>query len=334
MEQPARLVSYSAMQPTGLPHMGNYLGALQNWVKLQEQYDCIYCVADLHSLTVRQDARQLRKRSREVFILYLAMGVDPERSLVYCQSAVPAHAELAWILNCYAYMGELNRMTQFKEKSQKNTDNINAGLFTYPVLMAADILLYGANIVPIGDDQRQHLEICRDIAERFNNLYGEVFVVPEPYFGEAGSRVMGLQEPEKKMSKSDSANENNIVYLLDTPDVIINKFKRAVTDSGSEIKYSPNDKPGISNLLSIYCAVTGESIDATEAMFDGKGYGYFKLAVGEAVVERARPIRQKFEELGKDKAYIDDLMARHTERTYALAKRILGKVKRKVGLLS
>jgi tryptophanyl-tRNA synthetase len=328
-----RPVSYSAMQPTGLPHIGNYLGALQNWVRLQEQYDCIYCVADLHSLTVRQDILQLRKRSRDIFILYLAMGVDPDRSLVYCQSAVPAHTELAWILNCHTYMGELGRMTQYKEKSQKHADNINAGLFTYPVLMAADILLYGADIVPIGDDQRQHLEICRDLAERFNNLYGDVFVIPEPYYGKDGSRVMGLQEPEKKMSKSDSANENNIVYLLDSPDVIISKFKRAVTDSGNEIKYAP-DKPGISNLLSIYCAVTGESLESAQATFCGKGYGDFKLRVGEAVVERVRPIRQKFEELGKDKGYIDALMVQHTEKTCALAKRILGKVRRKVGLIN
>ncbi|MDR1914262.1 MAG: tryptophan--tRNA ligase [Clostridiales bacterium] len=323
-------ISYSAMQPTGLPHLGNYLGALKNWVSLQDEYRCIYCIANLHSITVRQDPVNLRKRTRDLFMLYLAMGIDPKRSLLYFQSAVPPHAELAWILNCYTYMGELGRMTQYKDKSQKHSDNINAGLFSYPVLMSADILLYSSDVVPIGEDQRQHLEICRDIASRFNNIYGDVFVVPEAYIGKIAARVMGLQEPEKKMSKSDGDNENNLVYLLDKPEVIISKFKRAVTDSGNEIKYAP-DKPGISNLLSIYCAVTGEKPEAAESKFAGKGYGDFKLIVGETVAESVRPIQQKFNELSKNKDYVDALIRSNTEQTNALAQRMLTKVKKKVG---
>ena len=323
-------VIFSGMQPTGMPHIGNYLGALKNWVALQEEYRCVYCIVDMHSLTVRQDPAVLRKRSRDLLMLYIAMGLDPEQVIIYFQSHVPGHAELAWILNCFTYMGELSRMTQYKEKSLKNADNINAGLFTYPVLMAADILLYNADLVPIGDDQRQHLEICRNIAIRFNHIYGDLFTIPEPFFPKIGARIMGLAEPEKKMSKSDSVNENNIVYLLDKPDVIKSKFKRAVTDSGSEIKYSP-DKQGVSNLLVIYSAAAGIDIQQAEYEFAGKGYGDFKQSVGEAVIELVRPIQQRFDELSKNKDYIDAIIRANDEKANAIAFRTLRKVKRKVG---
>ena len=323
-------IIFSGMQPTGMPHLGNYLGALKNWVALQDEYRCIYCIVDMHSLTVRQDPALLRKRSRDLLQLYIAMGLDPEQTIIYFQSHVSGHAELAWILNCFTYMGELSRMTQFKEKSHKNADNINAGLFTYPVLQAADILLYNADLVPIGEDQRQHLEICRDIAIRFNNIYGNVFTVPEPHFPKVGARIMGLVEPEKKMSKSNSANENDNVYLLDKPEVILNKFKRAVTDSGNEIKLSP-DKPGISNLLVIYSVATGVEIKQAEIEFEGKGYGSFKRAVGEAVIEMVRPVQERFEELNQNSDYVDSIIRSNTEKANAIALRVLRKVKNKVG---
>ena len=277
-------VIFSGMQPSGLITLGNYLGALNNWTKLQDEYNCLYCVVDLHAITVRQDPAKLRKASRDVLIQYIAAGIDPEKSILYYQSHVPQHAELSWILNCYTYMGELGRMTQFKEKSQKHTDNINAGLFTYPVLMASDILLYQTDLVPVGEDQRQHLEITRDIAGRFNAVYGDVFKIPEAYIGKAGARVMALQEPSKKMSKSDE-NKNNTIALLDEPSVIMNKFKKAVTDSENEVRFS-EDKPGVSNLLSIYCAVTGKTLQQAEAEFANCGYGSFKTSVGEAVVSK------------------------------------------------
>ena len=323
-------IIFSGMQPTGMPHIGNYLGALKNWVALQDEYRCVYCIVDMHSLTVRQDPAVLRKRSRDLLLLYIAMGLNPEQVIIYFQSHVSGHAELTWILNCFTYMGELNRMTQYKEKSQKNEDNVNAGLFTYPVLMAADILLYNADLVPIGDDQKQHLEICRNIAIRFNNIYGDVFTVPEAYFPKIGARIMGLAEPEKKMSKSDSINENNIVYLLDKPDVIMNKFKRAVTDSGDIIKYS-QDKPGISNLLSIYSAAVGVDIKQAECEFEGKGYGDFKRTVGEAVIELVRPIQQRFDELNENKDYIDGIIRTNAEKANTTALRTLRKVQKKVG---
>ncbi|MDR1559518.1 MAG: tryptophan--tRNA ligase [Clostridiales bacterium] len=321
---------FSGMQPTGMPHLGNYLGALKNWVALQDEYRCVYCIVDMHSLTVRQDPAVLRRRSRELLQMYIAMGLDPEKAIIYFQSHVSGHAELAWILNCFTYMGELGRMTQFKEKSQKNSDNINAGLFTYPVLMAADILLYNADLVPIGDDQRQHMELCRNIALRFNNIYGDVFTVPEPYLPKIGARIMGLAEPERKMSKSDGANENNLIYLLDKPELIMKKFKSAVTDSGNEVKYS-SDKPGISNLLVIYSAATGVDISQAENEFEGKGYGFFKQAVGEAVIEFIKPIQRRFEELNKDKDYVDAIIRANGEKANAIASRVLRKVKKKVG---
>jgi tryptophanyl-tRNA synthetase len=287
----------------------------------------------MHSITVRQNPAELRKRCRDLLALYIALGLDPEKTLIYYQSQVPAHAELSWILNCYTYMGELNRMTQFKEKSLKHADNINAGLFSYPVLMAADILLYGAHLVPIGDDQKQHLELCRDIAIRFNSIYGDVFVIPDAYYGKTGTRVMGLQEPSKKMSKSEMASEGNLVSLLDKPEVVLSKFKKAVTDSGSEIKASP-EKPGITNLLSIYCAVTGKSIEQAEVDFSGSGYGSFKTQVGEAVVEELRPIQKKFKDLSEDKAYIDDVIRKNGERANEAARKMIVKVKRKVGFFA
>jgi len=323
-------IIFSGMQPTGMPHLGNYLGALKNWVALQNDYRCVYCIVDMHSLTVRQEAAALRKRSRELFTLYIAMGLDPEQSVIYFQSHVSGHAELAWILNCFTYMGELSRMTQYKDKSQKNAANQNVGLFTYPVLQAADILLFNADLVPIGEDQRQHLELCRDIAVRFNNSVSNIFTVPDAHIAKIGARIKGLAEPESKMSKSDSENENNIVYLLDKPEVILKKFKRAVTDSGTEVKLSP-DKPGISNLLAIYSAATGMDIKKAEMEFEGKGYGDFKQAVGEAVVEMVNPIQKRFNDLSKNKDYIDSMIQLNREKANAISFRMLRKVKRAIG---
>lgn len=292
MSEERKKVIYSAMQPSGVPSLGNYIGALKNWKNLQEDYNCLFGVANMHAITVRQDPTQLRQRTRDLAALFLAIGLDPEKHIIYVQSDVKAHAELAWILNCFTYMGELNRMTQFKDKAAKHSDNINAGLYTYPVLMAGDILLYQSDLVPVGADQKQHLEICRDIAGRFNSIYGDVFKIPEPYIPKVGARIMGLQNPEKKMSKSESDNENNVIYILDDPKVIANKIKRAVTDSDTEVRYS-EDKPGISNLLNIYSSVTGKSAAEAEAEFKGAGYGEFKSAVGEAVVTELEPIQKK-----------------------------------------
>ena len=273
MEDKKRI--FSGVQPSGHLTIGNYLGAIKNWVELQDDYDSFYCIVDLHALTVRQDPKELRRRSLSVFALYLACGLDADKNTIFVQSHVSAHAELAWILNCYTYMGELSRMTQFKEKARRHKDNINAGLFTYPVLMAADILLYQAHLVPVGADQKQHLEITRDIAQRFNSIYGDVFVIPEAYIPKVAARIMNLQEPTKKMSKSDE-NENAFISMLDTSDVIMRKFRRAVTDSEAQVRYDEENKPGISNLMNIYAAVTGKSYEEIEQEFDGKGYGDFK----------------------------------------------------------
>ncbi len=331
MEDNKKII-FSGVQPSGNLTLGNYIGAIKNWVSLQDEYNCIYCIVDLHALTVRQNPTELRQRSRSLLALYIACGLDPEKNILFVQSHVSAHAELAWILNCFTYMGELNRMTQFKEKARKHSDNINAGLFTYPVLMAADILLYQTDLVPVGNDQKQHLEITRDIAQRFNNIYGEVFKIPEPYIPEVGARIMSLQEPEKKMSKSDE-NENAYISLLDPPDVIMRKFKRAVTDSEMVIRYDEENKPGISNLMSIYASVTGKSFEEIEAEFEGKGYGDFKKAVGEAVVETLKPIQEKHKELMADRAYLDEVMKSGAEAANRLANRTLRKVYRKVGLI-
>lgn len=320
---------FSGMQSTGTLQLGNYLGALKNWVTLEDEYECFYCVVDMHSITIRQEPAELRKKARALLTLYIAAGLDPEKNCIYYQSHVSAHAELSWILNCYTYMGELSRMTQYKDKSAKHSDNINAGLFTYPVLMAADILLFQADIVPVGDDQKQHIEITRDIAERFNSIYGDVFTIPEPYIKKTGARIMSLQEPEKKMSKSDE-NVNASIYLLDDTDTIIRKFKRAVTDSDNEIRHS-KDKPGISNLIEIYGIATGKTIAETEKEFDGRGYGDFKLATGEAVAAMLKPIQDKYKKLGEDKAYIDSIIKMNGEKAAYYANKTLRKAQKKIG---
>ena len=323
-------VLYSGMQATGTLTLGNYLGALKNWVELTDEYECIYGVMDLHSLTVRQVPAEFRKNARALYALYVAAGLDPEKNCIYYQSHVSGHAELGWILDCFTYMGELNRMTQFKDKAAKHADNINAGLYTYPVLMAADILLYQADVVPVGVDQKQHLEITRDIAERFNNIYGDVFTIPEAYIGKKGAKIMSLKEPGKKMSKSDT-NANATILLLDDTDTIIRKFKRAVTDSESEVRYA-EEKPGISNLMDIYSAVTGKTYEEIEKEFAGKGYGDFKLAVGETVADHLKPLQERYEQLMKDKAYIESMIKQNDEKAAYYANKTLRKVQKKVGL--
>ena len=323
-------VLYSGMQATGTLTLGNYLGALKNWVKMHEEFTCFYGVMDLHSLTVRQDPVQFRKNARALYALYVAAGLDPEKNCIYYQSHVAAHAQLGWVLDCFTYMGELNRMTQFKDKASKHADNINAGLYTYPVLMAADILLYQANVVPVGVDQKQHLEITRDIAERFNNLYGEVFTIPEAYISESGAKIMSLADPTKKMSKSDE-NKNATILLLDDRDTIIRKFMRSVSDFASEVRFS-EDKPGVSNLMSIYGCVTGKTMEEIEREFDGKGYGDFKLAVGEAVADELEPLQKRYDELMKDKSYIDQCIKTNDERAAYVAGKTLRKVHKKIGL--
>ena len=328
--QAKKKIIFSGMQPTGVLTLGNYIGALKNWIDLQDQYNCLYCIVDLHSLTVRQDPARLRKRSREVLMQYIAAGLDPEKNIIFYQSHVPAHSELSWILSCITYMGELNRMTQFKEKAQKNEGNVNAGLFTYPVLMAADILLYQADLVPVGEDQKQHLEIARDIATRFNNRYGNVFTIPEAYIPKVGARIMSLQEPMKKMSKSDE-NENAYIQILDEPNRIMNKIKRAVTDSEGQIRYS-DQQPGVKNLLNIYSSLSGESIESALEHFKNKGYGDLKKEVGETIVEALRPIQERFKELEKNKDYIDQIIKDNGDKANCFAQRTLRKVQKKVGL--
>ncbi len=325
-------VIFSATQPSGRITLGNYLGALRNWVALQNDYNAIYCVADEHAITVRQDPAALRRQSLELYAQFIACGLDPEKSIIFIQSHVPQHAELAWVLNCYTMFGELSRMTQFKDKSASHADNVNAGLFTYPSLMAADILLYQADLVPVGEDQRQHVEITRNIAQRFNGIYGDVFTMPEAYIPKVAARVMSLSEPEKKMSKS-SPNENSFVLVMDQPEAIMRKFKRAITDSEGGIYRSP-EKPGVTNLIEIYSAVTGMTPEAVENEFNGKGYGVFKPAVGEAVVEALRPIREETERLLGDKAYLETLYRQGAEKAAALANRTLRKVHKKVGFAS
>jgi tryptophanyl-tRNA synthetase len=326
-------VMLSGMQSTGIITLGNYLGALKNWINLSEEEDvkCFYGIMDLHSITVRQNPAELRKNARTLLLLYIAAGLDPEKNCVFYQSHVSAHPELAWILNCYTYMGEMNRMTQFKDKSAKHSDNINTGLFTYPVLMAADILLYQADYVPVGKDQMQHLEITRDIATRFNGIYGDVFTIPEAYIGKSGAKIMSLQDPTKKMSKSDE-NPNASISLLDDKDTIMRKFKKAVTDSDGFIAYS-DDKPGIKNLIDIYCAVTSKTVDEALKEFDGMGYGALKECVGEAVVSELEPLHEKFKALSEDKAYIDRIIKDNAEQASYYANKTLRKVKKKVGFI-
>ena len=323
---------FSGIQPSGCVTLGNYLGAIKNWVDLQDEYECLYSVVDLHSITVRQNPSELRKRCVEFLCLFLACGLDPDKNIMYFQSHVSAHAELGWILNCYTYMGELNRMTQFKDKCAKNADNINGGLFTYPSLMAADILLYQADYVPVGEDQRQHCELTRDIAVRFNNIYGETFKVPEAYIPKAGARVMGLGNPTSKMSKSDP---NGCVFLMEKPEDIARKFKRAITDSDTEncVHFDPENKPGVSNLMNIYSAVTGKSFDEIEREFAGQGYGVFKPAVGDAVIETLRPIREEATRLLNDKAYLCSVYTEGAQKASVIARKTLRKVYKKVGLV-
>lgn len=322
-------VLFSGMQATGNLTLGNYLGALKNWVTLSSEYECFYCVVDMHSITIRQDPAVLRKRARALLALYIAAGLDPKKNCIYYQSHVSGHAELAWILNCYTYMGELNRMTQFKDKSAKHADNINAGLYTYPVLMAADILLYQADVVPVGVDQMQHLELTRDIAERFNNLYGEVFTIPEVYLGKVGAKIMSLQDPSRKMSKSDE-NPNGSIYLMDDPDTVMRKCKKAVTDSEGRLCYRP-EQPGLKNLIDIYSVCTGQTPQDTVAEFDGKGYGDFKVAVGEAVNSVLKPLQAEVARLEKDKAYLDAAIKENAEKAQYYATKTLRKVQRKIG---
>ena len=322
----------SGIQPSGELHLGNYLGAIKNWAELSEQFDCYWFMADLHTITVRQNPADLRRRTLTQIATYIACGLDPEKNTIFVQSHVSAHAELGWVLDCYTMFGELSRMTQFKDKSAKNADNINAGLFTYPCLMAADILLYQPDFVPVGEDQKQHVEICRDIANRFNHAHGEVFKVPQPYIPKAGARVMSLNQPDTKMSKS---IPEGCVFLMEKPEDIMRKFKRAVTDSDTErcVRYDPQAKPGVANLMSIYAAITGRSYEAIEAEFDGKGYGAFKPVVGEAVVELLRPIREETQRLLADKAYLESVYRAGAERAARTAERTLRKVYKKVGFL-
>ncbi len=323
---------FSGVQPSGDLTLGNYIGAIKNWTKLQDDYECLYCIVDQHAITVRQEPADLRRRTLELLMQYLACGIDPEKSCVFIQSHVSAHTELAWILNCNTQMGELSRMTQFKDKSRSHADNINAGLFTYPVLMASDILLYQTDLVPVGHDQLQHIELARDIATRFNHYYSDTFKIPEPYIAKVGHRIMSLQTPENKMSKSDP-NPNGCIKLLDDTDTIIRKFKRAVTDSGSEIVASP-DKPGITNLLSIYSAVTDKTVEEAEKDFEGFGYGDFKMAVGEAVADALAPVHAEFKRLQSDKAYVESVYKKGAELANYLASKTLRKVYKKVGFIA
>ena len=324
---------FSAIQPTGTFTLGNYIGAVRNWSPLQEEYNCIYCVADMHAITVRQDPAKLRQNSLAAYALLMACGIAPEKSILFIQSHVPTHPMLSWVLGCSTQFGELSRMTQFKDKSQKHSTNINAGLLDYPVLMAADILLYQADLVPVGGDQKQHVEICRDIATRFNGLYGDTFKLPDPYIPKVGARIMSLTTPTSKMSKSDK-DQNGCVYMLEKPEDILRKFKKAMTDSDACVRFDPENKPGVSNLMQIYSVATGRDYAAIEEEFAGQGYGSFKTAVGESVVELLRPIREETERLLADKAYLESVYRAGAEKAAYVANRTLSKVYKKVGFLA
>ena len=327
-------VMLSGIQPSGDLTLGSYLGAIKNWKERAEEFDCYYFMADLHSITVRQVPADLRRRTMEQLAQYIACGLDPEKNTLFVQSHVPAHTQLGWVLDCFTMFGELSRMTQFKDKSQKNAENINAGLFTYPALMAADILLYQPDYVPVGGDQKQHVELCRDVAERFNGIYGDVFKIPEPYIPKVGARVMSLTTPTNKMSKSDH-DQNGCVYLMEKPEDIARKFKKAVTDSDTErcVRFAPEEKPGVANLMSIYSACTGKTFEEIEREFDGQGYGAFKPAVGDAVVEMLRPIREEAQRLMKDKAYLESVYRAGAEKAEYIANKTLRKVYKKVGFV-
>ena len=332
MENETKKVMISGIQPSGELHLGNYLGPLRHWPEMIDEFDCYFFLADLHTITVRQDPAELKKRTLTLIAQYIACGLDPEKCVLFIQSHVPAHSQLAWVLDCYAMFGELSRMTQFKDKSAKNADNINAGLFTYPVLMAADILLYQPDFVPVGEDQKQHVEICRDIAGRFNGIYGDVLKAPQPYIAKVGARIMSLATPNSKMSKS---QPEGCVFLMEKPEDIARKFKRAVTDSDTErcVRWDLEHKPGVSNLMQIYASATGKSYEEIEREFDGKGYGAFKPAVGEAVVEVLRPIREETERLLADKAYLEGVYRAGAEKAEYIANKTLRKVYKKVGFL-
>lgn len=321
---------FSGIQPTGNLTLGNYIGALRNFKLLEDEYDCLYSIVDLHAITVRQNPAELRKACLRTMAIFLASGLDAKKNIIFFQSHVHQHAELAWILDCYTYMGELSRMTQFKDKAQKHADNINCGLFTYPVLMAADILLYQADLVPIGADQKQHLELARNVAERFNGVYPDTFVVPDGYFPKVGARVMSLQEPERKMSKSDP--EDTYIAILDKPEIIRKKLRRAVTDCDAQVCYDPSLKPGVSNLMSILSALNGQSMDSIAADFAGKGYGAFKDAVADAVIATLEPIQKRYEQISADKGYLESVMLEGAQRASALAVSTMRKVRKKVGL--
>ncbi len=336
MEQAARKkVMLSGIQPSGDLTLGSYLGAIKNWSDRAEEFDNYYFMADMHSITVRQDPAALRRRTLEQLAQYIACGLDPEKNTLFIQSHVPQHAELGWILNCYTMFGELSRMTQFKDKSAKNAENINGGLFTYPALMAADILLYQPDYVPVGEDQKQHVELCRNIVQRFNGIYGDVFKMPEPYIPKVGARVMSLSDPLSKMSKSDK-DPNGSVYLMEKPEDIRRKFKRAVTDSDTEscVRYDPANKPGVANLMTIYSAVTGRSFDEIEREFAGQGYGAFKPAVGDAVIETLRPIREEAARILADKAYLESVYRAGAQKASFVAEKTLRKVCKKVGFVA
>lgn len=322
----------SGIQATGNLTLGNYLGAINNWIKMQEEYNCYYMIADLHSLTVRNDPEILRKRAMQVLAIYVAAGLDPEKNTIFLQSQVDAHVKLNWILNCYTYMGELNRMTQFKDKSAKHADNINSGLFTYPVLMAADILVYNADLVPVGEDQRQHLEITRDIAERFNSIYGETFVIPEAFIGKQGARIMGLQDPTAKMSKS-STNLNDVIFLNDVPEEIRKKLKKAVTDSENCVRYDKENKLGVSNLMTIYGLIQEKTMEQIEQEFAGKGYGDFKMAVAEAIIQKLEPLQKRYNELLENPDELKTIYEKGAKKARERADEIVDEVYRKVGLL-
>ncbi len=328
----SKKIILSGIQSTGKLTLGNYLGAINNWVQMQEEYDCYYMIANLHSLTIRNDPETLRNNTLKVLAMYVAAGLDPEKNTIFIQSQVKEHAELGWILDCYTYMGELSRMTQFKDKAAKHADNINAGLFTYPALMAADILLYQANLVPVGQDQQQHLEITRDIAERFNKLYGKTFTIPEGYYGKASAKIMGLQDPTAKMSKS-ATNPNDVILLEDEPDVIIKKFKKAVTDSENKVRFDPENKPGVSNLMQIYSSITGLKMEEIEKEFENSGYGDFKTKVAETAVAKLEPIQKKYKELLENKEYLEKIYTEGANRARKLASKTLDEVKERIGIL-
>ncbi|KGM98127.1 tryptophanyl-tRNA synthetase [Clostridium novyi A str. 4552] len=330
-EAEQKKVIFSGIQPSGDLTLGNYLGALKNWVKLQDKYDCYYCIVDMHAITVRQEPKDLRRRTLELLSIYIAAGIDPEKNTLFIQSHVPAHAECSWILNCNSYMGELSRMTQYKDKSQKYGNNIGVGLFTYPVLMASDILLYQADLVPVGRDQKQHLELTRDLAERFNNSYSPTFKVPEPYIPEAGAKIMDLQEPNKKMSKS-SDNPNSYILIMDPPEVIRKKISRAVTDSLGTVKYS-DDQPGVKNLITILSAITGKNTEEIEKHYEGQGYAQFKKDVAEAIVGELTPIQEKVKELVSNKEYLESIFKKGAEKANYIANKTLRKMQKKVGFI-